>query len=196
MTTVEQKHALRQCISMELSRLDARRKDEESTAVCGHILPSFPPESAGICAYVPLPDEVDLRSAMEEILRRGIPLFLPRFDNHEVTFHRVDSFESLQTGTGGILEPPPDAPQPDPQKITVVLVPGRAFDRQGNRLGRGKAGYDRWIAEHRKANPSTRFWGIAFAEQLVDRVPVDGHDERMDTVVTPEGMLDVEESVR
>ncbi|MFA6038793.1 MAG: 5-formyltetrahydrofolate cyclo-ligase [Candidatus Peribacteraceae bacterium] len=190
-TTPEQKLALRQNISKELSRLDARRKADESSAVCEHILQSLPPDTASLCAYLPLTDEVDLRPALEELLRSGIPLFLPLFDFDAgiLTFHRVASLDEVRKGRNGLPEPPRDAPQADPSHITLVLAPGRAFDRSGGRLGRGKGGYDRWIAGQRKTNPSTRFLGIAFREQMVDRVPMDEHDERMDGVVTPEGRI-------
>jgi len=188
MNASEKEH-LRQSTKQHLTGMSPQERDGQNRRIVAQLLKRLPPESGGICAYMPLPDEAEIRPVLEEILARGIPLFLPRFDNQTVTFHSVTSLEGLRPGTSMILEPAKDNPEPDPTTITLALVPGRAFDRHGNRLGRGKAGYDRWIRNQRQANPGTRFFGIAFTEQIVDQVPVEAHDEKMDTVITPEGPI-------
>lgn len=72
---------------------------------------------------------------------------------------------------------------------TIVLVPGRAFDRERQRLGRGNGGYDIWIAKQRQQNPATKYWGVAFEHQIVPSIPVESHDQPMDAVVTPREFL-------
>ncbi len=194
MNVPQRKTDLRDQIGKRISEWTSQEKEKQSTVVCQRISSLLPSAVAGLCAYFPLPDEVDIRPVLEEILARGIPLFLPRFDNQEVTFHRVTALEELRPGTFGIPGPAKDNPEPDPATVTLVLVPGRAFDSHGNRLGRGKAGYDRWIKKQRQANPKTLFWGIAFAEQIVDEVPTEEHDERMDIVLSPEGIIDADKT--
>ncbi|MFA7682254.1 MAG: 5-formyltetrahydrofolate cyclo-ligase, partial [Candidatus Peribacteraceae bacterium] len=72
-----------------------------------------------------------------------------------------------------------------------ALIPGRAFDRDGNRLGRGNGSYDHWIREQRTANPQTKIWGIAFECQIVPIVPTEEHDERVDALITARGLIHV-----
>ena len=68
----------------------------------------------------------------------------------------------------------------------MVVAPGLAFDRKGNRLGRGGAYYDRFLgSEQLKATVCS----LAFAEQIVDVVPVEEHDQRVDFIVTEEGII-------
>jgi len=63
--------------------------------------------------------------------------------------------------------------------INVILVPGVAFDRDGNRLGRGKAFYDKFLRSTHALKV-----GVCFAEQLAEKIPTDHHDLPMDKVVS------------
>ena len=63
---------------------------------------------------------------------------------------------------------------------TGVLVPGLAFDREGQRLGKGKGCYDRYLSEHSE----TVSIGIAFHEQVMEKLTIEDHDRPMDWVVT------------
>ncbi len=67
------------------------------------------------------------------------------------------------------------------ERIDVVLVPGVAFTVDGDRLGQGGGWYDRLIATTR---PDCVTIGVCFVEQIVDVVPVESHDRRLDHVVT------------
>jgi len=62
----------------------------------------------------------------------------------------------------------------------LILIPGIAFDLHGRRLGRGKGFYDRLLTEIRGVK-----CGIAFDEQIVEKIPVEPHDVRMDFILTP-----------
>jgi 5-formyltetrahydrofolate cyclo-ligase len=104
-----------------------------------------------------------------------------------VTFHTVRTLHELSEGTYGILEPARSLPSPDPRSVELVLVPGRAFDAAGGRLGRGKGGYDRWAAAQRSENPRSKFFGVAFDEQIIKSVPMEEHDQRVDAVFTAKG---------
>jgi 5-formyltetrahydrofolate cyclo-ligase len=74
----------------------------------------------------------------------------------------------------------------DPTWPDVVVVPGLAFTSSGDRLGQGGGWYDRFLADIRD---DCNVIGVCFAEQVVDLVPVEGHDIGMDHVVTDHGVL-------
>jgi 5-formyltetrahydrofolate cyclo-ligase len=67
----------------------------------------------------------------------------------------------------------------------LVLVPGLAFDATGARLGRGQGFYDRWL----RANPLVRSLGICFKCQILENLPYEAHDARVDAIVTEDGIL-------
>ena len=68
----------------------------------------------------------------------------------------------------------------------MVVTPGLGFDRNGNRLGRGGGYYDRFFAHGRLKACKC---GFAFAEQLIDSVPVTDHDQPMDMLITDAEIL-------
>lgn len=74
----------------------------------------------------------------------------------------------------------------EPTDIDALLVPGIAFDLQGNRLGQGGGYYDRYLP-HLRADAIAI--GIAFNEQIVEEVPHDPHDCRVDYVATPSRLI-------
>ena len=98
--------------------------------------------------------------------------------------------QKLSAGSFGILEPKPELRrlpihQFSPEDLDAVLVPGLAFDRTGGRLGRGKGYYDRFF---QKLPKKTLLIGLAFDEQVVERVPLEPHDRKIDLLVTPGGV--------
>jgi 5-formyltetrahydrofolate cyclo-ligase len=187
MHPLEEKQILRQSIKERLLRLSDHDRLAESRTVCRQIRKALPKEPVPIAAYFPLKDEVDLRPLLDELLKEGWPVFIPGIEHGVMVFRKIASTMDLHVGKFTVLEPPRDAPLLDPSTLQVALIPGRAFDALGNRLGRGNGGYDRWIRQQRVANPKTRFWGICLELQVVHHVPMQEHDERMDSLVTARG---------
>ena len=62
-----------------------------------------------------------------------------------------------------------------------MLIPGLAFDRDGNRLGYGGGFYDRYLGEHKEIIGAA----LSYDFQLVDRLPAENHDRPVDYIVTP-----------
>jgi 5-formyltetrahydrofolate cyclo-ligase len=85
---------------------------------------------------------------------------------------------------GKTVHVPEDDPPPDPRTIDVVIVPGTAFTADGDRLGQGGGWYDRFL---RTLPPECVTIGVAFAPQLLEELPVEPHDVRLDIVVTDAG---------
>ncbi len=98
----------------------------------------------------------------------------------------LQAFDELSIGKWGILEPPVDRRseadrQVAPGELDVVLVPGVAYTKSGQRLGNGQGYFDRLLAAVRQ---DCRTVGIRFESQLVDAIPVEPHDVAVDLVVT------------
>lgn len=184
MCLVVAKEALRQSVASRLARCGPAARQEADRALCARL------ERLGgatrLLAYMALPDEVDLRPFLAFWLRAGRVLVLPRVEPaRRLTLWAVADFErDLQPGYGGILEPAPGCPGVRVDDLDLALVPGRAFDRFGNRLGRGGGYYDRLLAG--LAAPAA---GIAYPEQVVPAVPTGALDRPVAAVLTPGGLL-------
>ena len=184
-----QKAELREAIAHRISQLSEKDRAAESRSICRRIIEALPQDPVTVCAYYAMPNEVDLKPLLDELLKKGFPLFLPRCESEKLVFRQVQDLSSLTKGSFDIPEPSTNASALDPQTASHVIVPGRAFDQKGGRLGRGNGGYDHWIADQRKTNPNTLYWGVCFECQLVPEVPMEAHDERVDAVVTARDIM-------
>jgi 5-formyltetrahydrofolate cyclo-ligase len=138
-----------------------------------------------LMTYLAASDEVDTRLLIEQALKVGKTLILPVCNKRkkEIIPVVLKDMSSLVRGPYGIWEPPMEETNKIPlSKIEVVLVPGLAFDRWGNRLGRGMGYYDRFL---RRLTAATIKVGLAFDFQMVDNVPViEGQDVLLDLIIS------------
>jgi 5-formyltetrahydrofolate cyclo-ligase len=125
-------------------------------------------------------------------LALGKRLVLPRTSKSDRKLwlhHYPGSPSALVEGAYGIKEPEATWPMVAEAEIDLVVVPGVAFDRQGNRLGYGGGYYDRLLPALRHANLGVRLVGLAYGFQVVEQLPSDPHDIAMDNVATEQGLL-------
>lgn len=133
-------------------------------------------EAQTIMLYWSLPDEVQTH---EFILKWANEkrFVLPVVTNTGLEIRLFDGIENLvASGKFNIFEPQGSQFSDD---IDLIIVPGLAFDKNNNRIGRGKAYYDN-ILPHLSALKI----GVCFDFQLLDQVPVSAHDVKVDMVVT------------
>ena len=136
-----------------------------------------------ILFFAPAPEEVGVWPLLESALAAGRTVALPRFSvaTQSYVAARVrDLAADLTRGKFNLREPSPSCAELPPGLLDLILVPGVAFDVRGQRLGRGKGFYDRLLAEISGVK-----CGVAFDEQLVERIPDESHDARVDWIVTP-----------
>ena len=162
---------------------DARRAEGRTLS---RVLEKLIPKGSTVCAYFPLKSEVDIQLLLKTLLERGDTVYLPVFvnANTKMIYRKAQNLHDLPPGECTIPEPPKGAEELEDKAVDIVLVPGRAFDRKGNRLGRGSGGYDTWLEWYRKKHPSVPFWGTCLQCQLVQEVPVEEHDVCMDRMIT------------
>src|SRR3989344_3302078 len=95
-----------------------------------------------ICIYLPLPEEVDTKPIIEEFFRLKKTVVVPKVSGDRLELHAISSFNNLQKGTFGVLEPSDSCPLIGIPEVDVFIVPGIAFDTQGFRIGWGEGYYD------------------------------------------------------
>ena len=206
------KTAIRKAVQAKLSALTSAQVVAQSAAVFGHLQTALPAFQTCRSASVYLPmdnsNEVDTWPIVEALLSRGTSVAIPRVTGPkpgDMQMLRLESFDqakALPRTKWGIPEPD-EALAATMEDVTeaqagveLLLVPGVAFDARCGRVGHGRGYYDSFIAKQRHlrtdgqtASPLAVV-GLALSDQILDSVPmVDGHDERLDMVVTPEGPL-------
>lgn len=132
--------------------------------------------SKKILLYHPMADEIDVMKAVRKWAETK-EIYLPAIEGDDIVIRQYKSEQDLKIGKYGILEPV-GAVLDNPEEMDLVIVPGRAFDIRGYRLGRGKGYYDRLLPKMRAIKI-----GVCFDCQYIFRVPAEEHDIPMDYVV-------------
>lgn len=146
-------------------------------------LPEFKAAKA-ILFYANFRSEVDTINMMDESLKIGKTVFVPKVDKvrHRLRVYEIRDLRELTPGYMGIPEPYlPDNRLCNLKDVDLVIVPGVCFDRSGNRLGYGAGYYDILLSHMKKKVP---FIALSYEEQLVDTVPSEIHDIKVDMIVT------------
>lgn len=132
-----------------------------------------------VMLYYSLPDEVCTHTIVDSLLMSGKRILLPRVTGEgTMELRRYTGPRDLARGAYGIMEPTGDVFN-DYASIDLAIVPGMAFDPSGNRMGRGKGYYDRFLPHLNNAYKI----GVCFPFQIVQNIPTDKHDVRMDEVL-------------
>lgn len=181
MECIDDKKELRKRVRAAVAALSEEQRREQSRSVVEQLERTEEFRRATrIAAFWPLSDEVDIREAVTR-WTADKRVYLPVVDGDDMTFVEYRPDAELRQGELGI-ECPAAGEVVSPKELDLVIVPGVAFDRAGNRMGRGKGFYDRYL----KGTTAAKI-GICLAPQLVDAVPCQPHDVRMDVVISPEG---------
>ena len=153
-------------------------------------LARFLPEDGGaVTGYWPVRGEIDPLPLLRLLHAKGCSLALPALPQGggDMEFRFWTPAVSMVSGAFDIPVPPRQGgvmEVPD-----VLLVPLLAFDRRLYRLGYGGGHYDRALARLRRGSPQTLAFGLAFAGQEMESLPREAHDQPLDGVLTPAGMI-------
>lgn len=183
----DQKKELRRRCKTIRKELGEETRQQASRSICDYLAAwDVFWSSDVILTYMPIREEVDLRSLLGECPQKRwlLPRILPGEEGRMV-FHDHDP-ENLILHPFGMAEPAPGLPEVSPLEIELVLAPGLAFDRSGWRLGYGGGFFDRFLADF----PGVSV-GVTFRSLLLDSLPHGAHDVPMRWLVTEEGLIQI-----
>ncbi len=178
----------KQELRLEMKQLRARVTPEEQAlagmAVRDNIkkMPVWK-ECDALYTFVSYQTEIGTLPLMELAWSERKAVAVPKVQGREMDFYRISSMEELKPGYQGI--PEPEGLKPAEYKKVFLLMPGLAFDRQGNRLGYGGGFYDRYVAAHRDSMHCLAAVGYDF--QFLHKIPVEKTDVAVDMMVSPGG---------
>ena len=131
-----------------------------------------------IYGYLPYNQEVRTIPMLEQALKDGKRVAVPKVYGDEMKFLYLDDLTQVEKGYAGIPEPIADGPVAD-DDTALVLMPGLAFDPQGHRIGYGGGFYDKFLA----AEPNHPTLALCYEFQLLPELDTEEHDIPVDTVL-------------
>jgi 5-formyltetrahydrofolate cyclo-ligase len=182
MSLQDSKAGLRAHLRARLEKISPAVRAVESIELCERLQAQMP-SAHTILFYAPLPDELDVWPLLELSLAIGTNCALPFFDAEKQAYgaRRLQNLATeIITGKFGVREPAASCAEIPLDQFDLVLVPGLAFDLSGNRLGRGQGFYDRILS-----GASGVKCGVAHDFQLLENLPAEPHDAKVDFILTP-----------
>ncbi|MGN0978460.1 MAG: 5-formyltetrahydrofolate cyclo-ligase [Faecousia sp.] len=131
-----------------------------------------------IYGYLPYNQEVRTVPMLEQALRDGKRVAVPKVFGDEMKFLYLEDLTQVAKGYAGIPEPIADEPEAR-DKTALVLMPGLVFDPQGHRIGYGGGFYDKFLA----AEPNHPTLALCYDFQLLPELETEEHDVPVDTVL-------------
>ncbi len=174
-----QKREIRNQIKELKSQVSFEDKRERSVNVFKQIesIPQFI-KSETIMLYWSMIDEVQTHDFIQK-WANSKQIILPSVKGDKLELKEFVSIDNLISGESFGIGEPNGKVFKDLSKIELIVVPGIAFDHQRNRLGRGKAYYDKLL----KTTKAYRI-GVCFNFQMIDSIPIDEHDVKMDLIIS------------
>lgn len=138
-------------------------------------------EAELVLAYIDAKGEVKTREMIEHAWKSGKQVAVPKVHGDVMKFYQISSYEELEAGCFEIMEPKIRCREvTELSEKSVVIMPGVAFDMQGNRVGYGKGYYDKYFSQYTDVYKIA----VALSLQIVDDIPADDLDIKADCVMT------------
>lgn len=169
------KQELRSRILLKLKRQKEEDRKQKSRLIKNKLLRQREFRKAKrVMFYIAMQGEVDTQEMIETAKRLGKIIAVPVCVKNRISLRPaiLDSHAHLKKGPYGVSEPVTSR-FIGLEDLDLVITPGVAFDKKGNRLGRGKGYYDRFLSKIPKDTPSI---GLAFSLQILPVVPTTPHD--------------------
>ena len=138
-----------------------------------------------VMSYISFGTEVNTHGLIRSLMGKKVVLVPVVTDKEkgEMVLSELRDWKELSSGAYGILEPR-EVRERDAGDVDISVVPGIAFDRQGNRIGYGGGYYDRLLKRI-----GGKKVGIAYDFQILDSIPVEAHDTGVDMIVTDKNIV-------
>jgi len=141
-----------------------------------------------ILFYYSKGSEVETKKMIEEVLRKGKKVLLPKVRERKIYLGEIKDLEKdVEKGIFGILEPKETSRKTTPKGIHLVILPGIAFDCKGRRIGYGKGYYDRFLKKFPRTIPLI---GLAYDFQVVNHLSSERYDRRVWKIITERRIID------
>lgn len=188
------KQALRKELKRRLKSMRDEERTNESQAIFKKLISmdAFR-KSRSLSLYMSMPGEVETNQLMTYCFENDKKCFIPHYTADlmkMVLLRNQEDYDSLPLTAWNIKQPADDDVRPDAIDqdggLDVIVVPGLGFTRDGLRLGRGRGYYDNYFQKYEeKFGKKPLLIGLAYSSQIVDDLPADEFDIKLDQVLYP-----------
>jgi len=174
---VSEKTIIRKQVRRRKYQIDQEQSNEQSKKIFQKIeqMREFQ-KAKSVLVYWSMTDELPTHNFVIK-WSASKTILLPVIKNEKMYIMPFSSKEKLVAGEYGVWEP--DSQNEYVKSIEIAIIPGVAFDRDKNRMGRGKGYYDKYLE-----NNNIKKWGVGYDCQYYDKIPTDSNDIKMDKVFT------------
>ena len=173
------KQEIRSALRRRKSAMTCSEIEEKSARLTEMFLATDAYRTArSIYGYLPYNQEVRTEAILQQALKDGKRVAVPKCFGRDMRFIWLDDLEAVAPGYRGIPEPIADGPAAD-DEAALVLLPGLAFDREGRRIGYGGGFYDRFLSQE----PDHPTLALCYDFQMVDCLETDPYDIPAGTVL-------------
>ena len=164
----------------ELKRAMTNEQIDAASARLGELFLSCPQykQAKTIYGYLPYNQEVRTVPMLEQAMKDGKRVAVPKCYGDEMRFIYMDDLSKVEKGYANIPEPIADDPVAD-DKTALVLMPGMAFTKDGKRMGYGGGFYDKFLA----SEPDHPTVALCYDFQMVEDLPTEDYDIPVDCVL-------------
>lgn len=174
---MELKKQIRQQMIKQRKNMSYEEHKQKSSIICNKIINSDKyKKSKIIFCYAGINNEVCLTELIEHALKNNKKIAMPKVEGKDIDFYYISSIDKLIPGYYNIPEPDTKYPA---LESDIIIVPGVAFSKKGERLGYGGGFYDRFLAEN-----NIYSIGVGYDFQIFDSLPVEAHDIKIDKIIS------------
>lgn len=185
---VDEKNKLRKQIRHILSQMPKLEVETFTTKIHQNLFSTPEWKNAKtIGITISIGNEIDTYKIIEKAWEVGKRVAVPKciVETYQLDFYVITNFNQLEKGYFNLYEPVPERTQlVNFQEFDLLIVPGLAFSHNGFRLGQGGGYYDRILKDFQGNTLS-----LAFDKQLIDTLPVEKHDCKVDAIITEQGVI-------
>ncbi|MGG0187077.1 5-formyltetrahydrofolate cyclo-ligase [Bacillus rhizoplanae] len=186
----EEKKRLRKEILQRMNALS----EEQYTTLSEKIADSLYKQQEWIAAQtigitLSMEREVNTYAIIEKAWEEGKAIVVPKCnrETRTMTFRQITNFEQLETVYMNLREPDPSITEEvSAEEIDLLLVPGVAFTRKGERVGYGGGYYDRYLVNYKGKTLS-----LVFDFQIVSHIPVEPFDKTVQKIITEKETISI-----
>jgi 5-formyltetrahydrofolate cyclo-ligase len=185
------KKSYRELIKQKRSVLDIEIKKESDSNIRNML---FQTKEYKVCEnlfiYISIGGEVDTHEIINKSLDLGKKVFVPKVNRNTRSMNaiQINSIKELvEVQPFNILEPKDNGEVIQEECIDLIIMPGLAFSKNGDRLGYGGGYYDKFL-KHNTKSPRI---ALAYDFQIFDSIPVEVYDEKVSHIISERSILTI-----
>jgi methylenetetrahydrofolate dehydrogenase (NADP+) / methenyltetrahydrofolate cyclohydrolase len=180
------KNLIRKKIKNKLVTLDSKIAIKKSLKIQENLFNlDFFNKAQKIGIYYSKENEVSTINLISKLLKKNKTVIIPKINNSKLEFKKINSLKDLEKGSFDIFEPLAKCKNINPKELDLIIIPCIAIDEKGNRIGRGKGFFDKFLSR----NKNIKTICLAYELQILPKIDPENHDQKIDIIVSEKKVI-------